>query len=213
MNKIALGSFSALVGLTMMNVFPSVALSQVSNRSDVVSSFTSNNGGQWGQWTNRPVFCPPGSYAAGYTMRVEPPQGAGNNDDTALNAIRLYCYNRNGKPTGNLEPHPGFWGTWVEGRYCQGAGNFLAAFDLQVEPSLGSGLGSRDDTAANSILFGCSSGGVIAAEGGRWGSFSGNWVQGVPGSAICGLDVKVEPRQGNGDDTALNDVRVYWCRL
>ncbi|MGA7979700.1 MAG: hypothetical protein WCA32_05670 [Chromatiaceae bacterium] len=30
---------------------------------------------------------------------------------------------------------------------------------------------------------------------------------------VCGIEQKVEPQQGNGDDTALNAVRFYCCPL
>jgi hypothetical protein len=30
---------------------------------------------------------------------------------------------------------------------------------------------------------------------------------------VCGIEQKVEPQQGNGDDTAVNGVRVYCCPL
>jgi hypothetical protein len=149
-------------------------------------------------------------------MRVEPSLGGGNNDDTALNAIRLYCRVpnggrfTNGSDTVVIEAHPGFWGTWVEGRNCS-PNRFMTTFNLRVERSLGGGLGSRDDTAANSVAFRCSSNQVIEAEGGPWGDW-GSEIAGPPRSAICGLAVKVEPQQGGGDDTALNDVSFYWCR-
>lgn len=200
----------ALSSFTMLSFYSEVALSQQGSRPDVVFDSTSSNGGQWGSWT-RSVFCPTGSYAAGYTMRVEPPQGGGNNDDTALNAIRLYCRFPNRSDTVVVEPHPGFWGTWVEGRNCS-PNNFMTTFNLKVEPFQGGGLGSgRDDTAANSVAFRCSSGEVIEAEGGGWGNW-GREIGGPARSAICGVAVKVEPQQGSGDDTALNDVAFYWCK-
>lgn len=205
-----------LSGFMMSNLFSEVALAQQGSRPDVAHDAVASNGGQWGSWT-RAVYCPTGSYASGYTMRVEPSLGGGNNDDTALNAIRLYCrvpnggrFN-NGSDTVVIEAHPGFWGTWVEGRNCPGNNDFMTTFNLRVERSLGGGLGSRDDTAANSVAFRCSSGEVIEAEGGPWGDW-GREISGPRRSAICGLAVKVEPQQGQGDDTALNDVQFFWCR-
>jgi hypothetical protein len=173
-------------------------------RNDQVGRYKSGNGGSWGGWT-LPVYCPPGSWAAGYTMRVEPPQGSG--DDTALNAVALYCRDRNGRDMGRVSPHAGFWGSWVEGTYCpQGA--FITHFQLKVEPWQRSG----DDTAANSVAFWCSNNQRIEASGGPWGRF-GEWQWGGPNAAICGVRAKVEPQLGSGDDTALNDLEFTWCRI
>jgi hypothetical protein len=174
-------------------------------RNDQVGRYKSGNGGSWGGWT-LPVYCPPGTWAAGYTMRVEPPQGKG--DDTALNAVALYCRDRYGNDMGRVSPHPGFWGNWVEGANCP-RGAFLTYFRLKVEPSLGSG---GDDTAANSVAFKCSTGHIIEAAGGRWGYY-GYWQGGYLNAAICGVAAKVEPQQGKGDDTALNDLEFTWCRM
>lgn len=174
-------------------------------RNDQVDTLDSGIGGQWGDWT-RTVYCPPGTWASGYTMRVEPEQGRG--DDTSLNAIALYCSDRQGREVGRLSPHPGFWGNWVEGARCA-PGAFLTHFQLKVEPPQGSG----DDTAANSVAFFCNASRQrIEASGGRWGRF-GDWRGGFPNAAICGVQAKVEREQGRGDDTALNDLAFTWCRI
>ncbi|MBV6622418.1 MAG: hypothetical protein KI793_05590 [Rivularia sp. (in: Bacteria)] len=174
-------------------------------RNDKTRRVTSGIGGSWGSWS-RPVYCPSGSYAAGYTMRVEPSIGRG--DDTALNAIALYCRYPNGRYAGRVSPHPGHWGSWREGVSCRGRGNFLTHFQLKVERYQRSG----DDTAANSVAFWCSRGKRIEGNGGGWGRW-GKWKGGYYKSAICGVAAKVEPPQGSGDDTALNDLEFTWCRL
>lgn len=185
------------------NIFTGSLIAQ-NVRNDQVGTLESGNGGLWGSWT-RPVYCPPGSWATGYTMRVEPDQGRG--DDTGLNAIALYCQDRSGRSMGRISPHPGFWGNWVEGASCSQR-SFLSYFQLKVEQN----QGSRDDTAANSVAFMCSDGKRIEASGSRWGDW-GNW-KGDYKVAICGVRAKVEPQQGsNKDDTALNDLEFTWCRI
>lgn len=181
------------------------ANAQVGFRNDQTGSGTSPNGARWGGWT-RPVYCPPGSWAQGYSMRVEPPKGPG--DDTALNSVALYCGDRAGRPVDRIIAHEGFWGYWGEGANCA-QGSFLTHFSLKVEPNQG---GGGDDTAANSVRFTCNNGQVIEARGGKWGDYAG-WIGGFGGSAICGLRAKVEGKQGSGDDTALNDLEFFWCTL
>jgi hypothetical protein len=44
--------------------------------------------GLWGTW-HGPAFCPDNHYACGIEQKVEPQQG--NGDDTAMNAVRVYC--------------------------------------------------------------------------------------------------------------------------
>lgn len=138
-------------------------------------------------------------------MRVEAWQKG--NDDTALNAVKLYCRNRSGQQVATISPHAGYWGQWVESAYCpQGA--FFTQFRLKVE----SRQFSADDTSANSIAFRCNNAGYYEVPGGSWGSY-GPWRGGYANEAVCGIQVKVESPQGPGDDTALNDVRLFWCRI
>jgi hypothetical protein len=44
--------------------------------------------GLWGTW-HGPAFCPDNHYVCGIEQKVEPQQG--NGDDTAMNAVRVYC--------------------------------------------------------------------------------------------------------------------------
>ncbi|XP_052068553.1 vitelline membrane outer layer protein 1 homolog [Mytilus californianus] len=167
------------------------------------------NGGTWGPWSG-PEFCAEGYYATGYSLKIEEKQGKG--DDTALNAIRLKCRKGNNSPStgGTISAQEGRWGQWSETTDCP-LGEQLVGFRLQVEAKQGRG----DDTAANTVNFRCRSfnGGAtnIIGTRGFWGKV-GAWSQTCPlGSAICGLEVRIEPNQGRGDDTALNDAKFYCC--
>ncbi len=174
-------------------------------------STSAPNGQPWGRWSDI-VFCPKDSYVGGYSMRVEPPQGR-KNDDTALNAVALYCYDRAGNMVARIEPHPGFWGNWGQVANCP-KGTYANAFQLKVEPFQGTG----DDTGANSLKLFCGGTEIEAPGGGPWGNWSTTQrvsiVQGLPLpiSAICGVRARVESPLGGRDDTALNDLEFYWCR-
>jgi hypothetical protein len=178
------------------------------SRSDYKSTLTVHSG-FWGDWTT-PLYCNEGAWAIGYQMRVEPNQGT-NRDDTALNTVRLQCVSRSDSGLEWILPHSGIWGTWGLATSCSGADNFLTSARMRVEPDQGS---KRDDTAANDIHFGCYDGGYISAgNGGPWGDWTA-WNYCPPGSAVCGLSIRVEPDQGSKrDDTAMNGMKLYCCNL
>ncbi|XP_068128164.1 vitelline membrane outer layer protein 1 homolog [Hyperolius riggenbachi] len=165
------------------------------------STILVDNGGPWGDWGSTEK-CPPGTMARGFSLLVEPPQG--NGDDTALNGVKLYCARRSSrKLKATITSARGSWGTWTSVQWCPSGG--LINFSLKVEAPIGDG----DDTAANNIMFQCSDYTVLRGYGERWGTF-GPWSD-ICHEGICGIRTKLEAPQGNGDDTALNDVRFLCC--
>ena len=73
-----------------------------------------------------------------------------------------------------------------------------------------------DDTAANDLELKCSNSdgyeSELSADNGRkWGTW-GKWSPSCPNkSGVCSLKIKFESWAGPGDDTALNDVKMYCC--
>jgi hypothetical protein len=203
MNKIAY-SFSLILIASISSILSSQnVLSQV--RGDIIGTAT-GGGTPWGKWSNT-VYCPPGTWAGGYSMRVEPSKP--HNDDTSMNAIALYCYDRNGSLIQRISPHEGYWGYWGEAVNCS-RNNFFTHFRLKIERPLPEG----DDTSVNSVAFRCSDG--LMLEGGNGGPF-GRWHDWIfpPAnnykSAICGVKARTEAPQGSGDDTALNSLEFTYC--
>uniref|UniRef100_A0A8C5R3P2 Vitelline membrane outer layer protein 1 n=1 Tax=Leptobrachium leishanense TaxID=445787 RepID=A0A8C5R3P2_9ANUR len=164
------------------------------------------NGGSWGNWGNI-EWCPQGYVAKGFSLKTEADQGKG--DDTAVNGIRLHCFPRLIMlgffkcvivKCSSLSSR---WGSWSHPLWClQG---YLLIFTLNVEAPQGSG----DDTAVNNIKFMCSDGRYLEGNGFSWGSY-GDWSRSCS-YGICGILTKVEGKQGDGDDTALNDVQFLCC--
>lgn len=178
-------------------------------RADVVSEILVSSG-NWGDWYT--ATCPIGQFATGYRLRVEPNQGSG--DDTSLNAVQIECKSPTGGSPTWISAHDGFWGTWNGSASCPNANaaqidNLLTSARLLVEPSQGSG----DDTAANDANFKCSQGQELKAPGGRsFGSWS-PYAACPANSAVCGIGARVEGRRGDGDDTAMNGLRLMCCSL
>jgi hypothetical protein len=72
--------------------------------------------GNWGQWKNF-VNAPSGYYACGATLRVEPPQGKG--DDTAANGLKLvWCKSDNWDLQDEQSIFDGNWGNWGNKVMC-----------------------------------------------------------------------------------------------
>ncbi|XP_045168851.2 vitelline membrane outer layer protein 1-like [Mercenaria mercenaria] len=186
------------------------------HNSTVNKTLTVTNGGRWGDWG--PVqYCPKGSYAIGYDMKIEPKQKV---DNTALNAIKLVCESLEGNESGEITSTQGHWGSWVGRTFCpseSGGRLHLTSFDLQVQQKQGF---FKDDTAANYVKFRCRSGSgrqyeIVKPPGhglfGTWGAWSDECTL---GTSICGIMTRVEkPRGPFRDDTALNDVKFYCCKL
>lgn len=75
---------------------------------------------------------------------------------------------------------------------------------MMIQPNQGTG----DDSSANKLDLFCESGQKLSAP--TETSF-GDWVPHLRcphGQAVIGLQVRVETKQGSGDDTALNGVRM-----
>ncbi|XP_028845201.1 vitelline membrane outer layer protein 1-like [Denticeps clupeoides] len=165
-------------------------------------SISVSNGGKWGNWADIKM-CPRGSFAKGFSLKVEADQGDG--DDTAVNGIRLKCISPL-KPSevDYVESGSQRWGSWTTMQECGHGG--LSAFQLRVEEP----QGHADDTSLNNIRFLCGDGAALEGHGltrGSWGPWSPTCVSG----GICGLWTRVESWQIKGDDTALNDVKFVCC--
>ncbi|XP_068130028.1 vitelline membrane outer layer protein 1-like isoform X2 [Hyperolius riggenbachi] len=133
---------------------------------------------------------------------VESPQG--REDDTALNGIQLYCMSHlDDKVVATITSTRGSWGRWTGAQFCPSG--VIYRFSLKVEQPIVDG----DDTAANNIMFQCSDYTMLRGYGEHWGTF-GSWSN-VCRRGICGIKTRVEGPQGNGDDTALNDVQFRCC--
>ncbi|TRY97139.1 hypothetical protein DNTS_032792 [Danionella cerebrum] len=170
-----------------------------------------HNGMRWGSWGQKEM-CPGGTYAAGFSLKV-----AGMwesllvGDNTALNGIRLHCIDPSKRSSGPYDDYAtvqsdvGSWGKWSDIKWC--LRGLLTSFQLRVEPY----RGTWDDTAANNIRFNCTGNEEeLLGSGTSWGDW-GDWSDSCGGKGICGIETMVEEPQGVGDDTALNDVRMFCC--
>ncbi|APJ03484.1 hypothetical protein [Silvanigrella aquatica] len=149
--------------------------------------------GFWGDWGSAQT-CPAGQYVSSYILKSEAPQGRG--DDTGLNGIGLRC---NGGSIVTSSQGP--WGNWGYEGNCNGP---ATGFQIQIERPQGDG----DDSAANDVQLLCSNNSIARAQANtHWGDWSPFYTC-PAGQVIIGLVTRVERPQGDGDDTALNGVRM-----
>ncbi len=161
-------------------------------------------------------YCPPGSWAYGFQQRVQSPQGSG--DDTALNAIRLYCKTRNGVNTGSVSSYDGLWGDWGGTVYCDTNSQFMVSARFKIEQGC-----FGDCTSANALQSKCrdfnsgidGSGYLGANNDGQWGSWRSEDTC-PAGTAICGISTRSTPLMQsalNNDNLAMNGAYFICCAI
>merc|ERR1711971_789871 len=175
----------------------------------------------WGDWGDK-SFCPDNSWAQGYQLKVESDQG-GLDDDTALDGVRLECFDSKGVYTGSVESAPQYThsGEWMSKLYCT-SNSFLDGIRLRSEEgyykknkmyieSDKANTRSLDETAANNIDMHCINKNTLSGNGMFWGEWT-DWKYCPTGTAVCGLKTKVQEYSGSfTDDTALNEIILYCC--
>jgi len=163
----------------------------------------------WGTWG---AFekCPNGTFAQGFMLKTEPYKGP-LIDDTASNAVRLYCgdpFNINTKYIQSSEGHKGIWGQI----YTCRPGGYIYGFQHRVEAAH---LVS-DETATNNFRFFCTNDEpdtFLEGDGERWGIFRETSIRKCARTeGICGLQTQVEPSH-LGDNTSLNNIAAECCDL
>ena len=151
--------------------------------------------GIWGSWGNEDMCHQ--TYATAFKVRVETKFSG---DNSALNSVCLIC-----KDGREICSKLGFWGPWYTSRQCE-AGFTEGKFRFERNQ------GSGDDSAGNTLLLNCGGGhNYMAAVGAPnyWGDWSS---RSCPyGTRVCGIQTRIEPRQGDGDDSALNGIKLRCC--
>ncbi|WP_420876248.1 hypothetical protein [Pseudomonas kermanshahensis] len=162
------------------------------------------------RWTGA-VYCPYGTFANGFQIKLEGQQGSG--DDTAMNGLWLVCKGATGGAEHVIQSGMGDWGKPVEPTQKCPAGEFLFSYELREEPHRGP---NHDDTSANGLRFGCRPygsdqeipSGTPLSQPGFWGDWRPRSKCGGK-SLIVGVETLIEPAKSDNDDTAMNDVRFF----
>ncbi|CAI2347787.1 unnamed protein product [Caenorhabditis sp. 36 PRJEB53466] len=166
--------------------------------------------GDWHGWKR----CPEGKFANSMQIKYEGDQRGG--DDTALNAVALYCddlYWSEYRKEHWIMSGEGSYGSWQAVKYCP-PGQVIIGFALRSEPD----QRGNDDVGADNFAAYCGTpngerarGSYIQGDTEQWGSWTADqWCP--QGLAVCGINSQVEGNQGGRDDTTLNNVDLLCCR-
>ncbi|XP_060792597.1 vitelline membrane outer layer protein 1-like [Neoarius graeffei] len=112
--------------------------------------------------------------------------------------------------SGKIEVNNGqTWGSWGHREMCP-VGTYATGFSLKVEQAI-----DGDDTALNGIALRCTKPigflhtaltySTVQSDVGSWGTWTGNtWCT---SGVLTAFQLRVEGAQGQGDDTAANNIR------
>ena len=171
---------------------------------DVIPTSAEADGGR-GAWGNK-ASCPSPTVAWGFDLRNEEEQGQ-NGDNSGLNSLRMYCSSNNGTTTTQIISHDGYWGTRSKLYKCSPANGPLKGFALKkLWPRA-----HRDEVEATEVLGVCQDNTLIGGDLGYWGSWSKNFIC-PAGENVVGFINRVESKQSDGDDTAMNGLRMYCAK-
>jgi hypothetical protein len=161
--------------------------------------------GHWGKW-GKMDKCQDGNYVTAFKLKSEGHQKSG--DDTGLNRVIMYCNGASGHETSITSSYKS-WGAWGARRNCPGTDNAVTGFRIKIEPMQGRGSSdSTDDTSANTVDLRCENGATLTGDSNsNWGDWS-SWVMCPSGKAVVGIQTRVESFEGEGDDTAINGMKL-----
>ncbi|KAF2359643.1 Vitelline membrane outer layer protein I (VOMI) [Trinorchestia longiramus] len=176
---------------------------------NVSGLLTVNNPYDAGTW-GKPQFCPPDSFVHSIAILLQP---KGTRDETAVNAIKLYCRAENQTYDNNyVISARSFRGNWCDTQVC--TKGFMTGFRARVRPKGGMFI---DDTALQDFQGQCRASqqllmGVPPSQQFRSGQWS-RWAECPLDSAVCGLKTRVQSFHSFLDDIAVTDAQLYCCPL
>jgi len=153
---------------------------------EIITSPPATNWGTWGAFER----CPNNTFVKAFQLKTEPWKGP-LIDDTAGNAIRLYCGDPLNPNTTTVMSSEGSWGKWGSTFSC-GDNGVIYGFQLRVEHN-----GIDDETATNNIRMFCTNVPDNFLEGdglafGRWEAERRCSVS----QGLCGIQTQVQKDQG-----------------
>jgi len=161
--------------------------------------------GSWGA----AALCPEYTFVREFEVLYQP---AGSFDDTAVNAVKLYCSSpETGLDVAYVTSSTSPNGQWMGLNVCQGG--WMTGFRAKVLEYQGL---FTDDVAVQDMMGSCQGNETIGGytdtsriKDGDWSS----WTECPLETAVCGLQTRVENPQLVDDDTAITDISLFCCEL
>ncbi|XP_064105698.1 vitelline membrane outer layer protein 1-like [Macrobrachium nipponense] len=198
-------TFCLVLSFRLADAAPKVPANRIVTKNLMLS-----NGLDFGKW-GIIEYCPDGSFAASIEAKYEDPHLT-DLDETALNAIKLYCSTPEGHHEGYITSTIGDEGEWKGMKSCPNG--LMTGMRAQVLPYQGS---LWDDVAVQNVETDCNYGeSTILAHDGTGQSKPGEWglmAKCNEGSAICGLEIRYEMPNVVVDTTAVADISMFCCAI